>query len=243
MSIEYPIWEQMNNNAGTLQKPVVGQTITAAATIAPTFRVHHVTGATSIVNITLPWTDFSGALVLIADSALTWTAAGNIASAGTVGSAGSIIFLTYDPATAKWYPAVSSGTIATGAAVPQTIRVRTTTANVNLGATLLPAITGLKYRLTDMAMIAIGGNAATATTVDIKGTQSASVVKLFAVPVASLVRSDVVKPGAAAVSAPLADGACFTACDAATAITIGSTTNNLATATNIDTILTFCLDT
>lgn len=244
MANEYPILEQVNNNAGTLSKPVVGATLASAATIAPTYRVHHVSGVAAISTITLPWTDFGGTIAFIADGLFSWTTGGNINSAGSVQSVGSIIFCTYDPSAAKWFLSAANvpGVTATGAVVPQTIRVRTTTANVNTGSTLLPAITGLKYRLTDIAMIAIGGNAATATTVDIKGTQSSSVVKLFAVAVAQLTQSAVVKPGTVAATAPLTDGACFQACDAATAITIGSTTNNLATATNIDTILTFVIE-
>ena len=231
MSIEYPIFEQANNTAGTLQKPVVGQVITAAATIAPTFHVHHVTGATSIVNITVPWTDFGGTILLIADSAISWTAAG------------SYVFFTYDPSDAKWDAGATAAAGPGSSQSPLTLRTRTTTANVNTGATLIPAVPGLKIRLTDMAMISIGGAAATATTVDIKATQGAASVKLFAVPVASLVQTAVVKPGTIALSGPLADGACFVANDVNTAVTIGSTTNNLATSTHIDTILTFVLDT
>lgn len=244
MPIEYPIFEQVNNNAGNLPKPVVGANIASATTIAPTYRVHHVTGTAAIVNITLPWTDYSGTLVLIADGLFSWTAAGNINSAGSVQSVGSCLFCTYDPATAKWFISAANvpGITATGATVPQSIRVRTTTANVNTGATLLPAVTGFKYRLLDMAMISIGGNAATATTVDIKGTQSAGSVKLFAVAIAQLTQSAVVKPGTVAATAPLTDGACFVANDVSTAITIGSTTNNLATSTNIDVVLLFVLE-
>src|SRR3970282_738944 len=198
MSIEYPIFEQANNTAGTLQKPVVGQVFTAAATIAPTFHVHHVTGATSIVNITVPWTDFGGTILLIADSAISWTAAENIASAGNA-AAGSYVFFTYDPSDAKWDAGATAAAGPGSSQSPLTLRTRTTTANVNTGATLIPAVPGLKIRLTDMAMISIGGAAATATTVDIKATQGAASVKLFAVPVASLVQTAVVKPGTIAL--------------------------------------------
>ena len=239
MSIEYPIFEQVNNNAGTLQKPVVGQTITAAATIAPTFRVHHVTGATPIATITPPWTDFGGALVLICDTSINWTAGGNILQAGSTSGVGSLVFLTYDPQTAKWYAAVSNSGTASGGSSLLSVRTRTTTANVNTGATLLPAITGAKYRLTEAVMISIGGAAATATTVDIKGTQSASVVKLVAAAVATLTQDAVVKMTTANV---LAGGVSYVQNDVSTAITIGSTTNNLATSTHIDTILTFAVE-
>lgn len=243
MAIEYPIWEQVNNGVGTLSKPVVGQVITAAATITPTYHVHHVTGSTSIVTITPPWTDFGGTLLLIADTAISWTAGGNITAAGNA-AAGSYLFFTYDPSDGKF----DAGIVTSGAGPGSSqgtfsLRVRTATAAVNTGATLVPAVPGLKIRLIDMAMISIGGAAATATTVDIKATQSAGSVKLFAVPVASLVQTAVVKPGTIAASGPLADGACFVANDVNTAVTIGSTTNNLSGSTNIDVVLTFTLDT
>lgn len=123
----------------------------------------------------------------------------------------------------------------------QAARVRTTTANVNAGATLLPAVPGFKYRIQDITMISIGGNAATATTVDVLGTQSTSSVKLLAVAVASLTQSAVVRAGAANATV-LADGASFVANDANTAITIGKTGSSLATATNIDVLINYVLE-
>jgi hypothetical protein len=53
-----------------------------------------------------------------------------------------------------------------------TIRKRFTTAQVNAGATLLPAIPGLKYRLVDAYAIAVGGAMTTNTTADILATLS-----------------------------------------------------------------------
>lgn len=117
-------------------------------------------------------------------------------------------------------------------------RFRVTTAQVNAGLTLLPAIAGVQYQVCDLILIAIGGNAATATTVDILGTQSASGVKLLAVAVAALTQSAVVRAGAANATV-LADGASFVANDANTAITIGKTGSNLATATHIDVLLSY----
>jgi hypothetical protein len=120
------------------------------------------------------------------------------------------------------------------------IRTRFTAAQVNAGATVLAAVVGAKYRLIDCTLIAIGGNAATATSVDIGGTQSTGVL-LIAAAVAALTRSTVVKPNTANVTV-LADGASFVANDANTAITIGVTGSNLATATHIDVILTYALE-
>jgi hypothetical protein len=239
---EYPIFEQVNNNAGTTNKPVVGSTVIAsAATIAPTYRVTHISGVAAVSTITPPWTpDFGGTLVFIADGAFSWGTGGNIQVAGST-SIGQMVFATYDPINAKWYLA-NSGTVngaGSGGGTLFSVRTRTTTANVNLGATLLPAVSGLKYRLTEAVMISIGGAAATATTVDIKGTQSAASVKLVAAAVATLTQDAIVKMTTANT---LAAGASYVQNDVNTAITIGSTTNNLATSTNIDTILTFALE-
>ena len=121
------------------------------------------------------------------------------------------------------------------------IRVRTSTANVNAGATLLAALPGFAYRIHDIAMISIGGNAAGATTVDVLGTQSAGSVKLFAGAVANLTQSAVLRAGATGGTV-LADGASFVACDANTAITIGKTGSSLTTSTNIDVLLTYSVE-
>lgn len=133
-------------------------------------------------------------------------------------------------------PTITGATVR-GAQV-QTIRTRVTTAQVNAGHTLLTAVSGYKYRLVDVTLIAIGGAASGATTVDILGTQSSSSVKLVAAAVAALTQSAVVKPNSANVTV-LADGASFVQNDANTAITIAKTGSSLATATNIDVILSY----
>jgi hypothetical protein len=81
-----------------------GPDIASAATIAPTHRIHIVSGTTAIVNITPPWTTFSGTIVLCATGIWTWTAAGNIAVLGTVTAAQKAVHFTYHPGTQKWYP-------------------------------------------------------------------------------------------------------------------------------------------
>jgi hypothetical protein len=93
-----------------------------------------------------------------------------------------------------------------------------------------------------MAMIAIGGNAATATSVDILGTQSASSVKLMDGRVAGLTQSTLLRAGTATNGLILADGASFVANDVNTAITIAKTGSNLATATHIDVLLTYSIE-
>lgn len=115
----------------------------------------------------------------------------------------------------------------------RSIRRRVTTAEVNAGINLLPALPGFRYRVIDCRMIAIGGAATTATTIDLNGTQATASVKLVANAVAGLTQSALLRAGAAN-SAILADGASFAACDANTAIAVGRTGSNMTVATAID---------
>jgi hypothetical protein len=135
----------------------------------------------------------------------------------------------------------ASGSIPMG--VVLNLRTRATAAQVNAGLELLPALAGYKYRLVDVTMIAIGGNAATATSVDIITTQAASAVRPIVAAVAALTRSAVVKPNSANV-AVLADGASFVANDANTAVSVGKQSggSGLATATHVDVILDYVIE-
>jgi hypothetical protein len=133
---------------------------------------------------------------------------------------------------------VQDGAAVTGGVVRH-IRKRFTVAEVNAGAELLPAVPGFKYRMVDAAMIAVGGAAATATTVDILATLSTS-RKLVANAVAGLTQSAVLRAGASN-STVLADGASFTENDENTAITVGKTGSNVATATHIDVLFSYAL--
>jgi hypothetical protein len=103
-------------------------------------------------------------------------------------------------------------------------------------------LTGQKYRLVDLALIAIGGNAATATGVMVRGTQAAAVVKLMDAKVAGLTQSTLLRIGTATNGVILADGASFVANDANTAITIIKDGSDLATATNIDVLLSYTIE-
>jgi hypothetical protein len=123
----------------------------------------------------------------------------------------------------------------------QTIRTRFTVAQINTGATLLPAVPGYTYRLTDFTLIAIGGAASGATDVRLLGTRAAGSVALAIAAVAALTQSAIVKPNTANVTV-LADGASFTALDANTAITVGKTGGSLATATHVDVIANYVLE-
>lgn len=122
-----------------------------------------------------------------------------------------------------------------------TFRKRIPIATINAGATLLPALVGAKYRLLDSYAIAIGGAVTSNTTVDIKGTQASSVVKLVAYTQASLTQSTMVRAGSAGGTL-LADGASFAACDANTAITIANTGSAITVATNVDVELQYTIE-
>lgn len=115
----------------------------------------------------------------------------------------------------------------------RSIRRRFTTAEINAGATLLPALPGFRYRVIDARMTAIGGAATTSTTIDINATQASTGVKLVANAVAGLTQSTLLRAGAAN-SAILADGASFAPNDSNTAITVGRTGSNMTVATAID---------
>lgn len=122
------------------------------------------------------------------------------------------------------------------------IRRRFTIAEVNAGADILPALdTSFKYRMIDAMMVAVGGAAGAATTVDITATLAAASRKLLAVAIAALTQSAVVRAGAANATV-LADGASFTANDANTAVRIGVTGAPLTTVTHIDVVLCYVIE-
>lgn len=126
----------------------------------------------------------------------------------------------------------------------RTVRLRATAAEVNAGKTVVAAVAGYQHRIVDCTMIAIGGNAATATSVDLVATQGASTIRPMVTGVAALTRSARVSMGeapAAGATAVLADGASFAALDANTAITVSKQSggSGLATATHVDVILTY----
>jgi hypothetical protein len=92
------------------------------ATITPTAAYQHFTGTVALITINLPnYVNLPGGyggyypenpiagmqIALVFDGSstgLTWTAAGNINVAGTSGTAGTMVFFTYDPSISKWIP-------------------------------------------------------------------------------------------------------------------------------------------
>ena len=119
------------------------------------------------------------------------------------------------------------------------VRQRFTVAQVNAGATLVPAVAGKSIRMVACKAIAVGGAAGAVTTVDVLGTLTTA-RKLVADAQANLTQSAVLADGGTG-AAVLADGASYTANDAGTAITVGKTGSNVTTATHIDVIFDYVL--
>lgn len=128
----------------------------------------------------------------------------------------------------------------TGRSIVYNVRQRFTIAEVNAGATLLPAVAGKSYRMVSCTAISVGGAAGAVTTVDVSGT-STTARKLVAFAQASLTQSAVLKDGGTG-AAVLADGASYTANDANTAITVGKTGSSITTATHIDINFSYTLE-
>lgn len=114
---------------------------------------------------------------------------------------------------------------------------RVTAAEVNAGHTLVTPPSGMAVRLIDCALIAIGGAASGATSVDVLD----DTTKLLECAVGGLTQSTLLRAGDTN-AAILADGASFVVLDADDVITIGKTGSDLATATHIDVILTYALE-
>ena len=142
---------------------------------------------------------------------------------------------------APYLPSYVAGSAGSEAARVFQLRRRATIAEVNAGFNLLDPIPGYAYRIIDFTLIAIGGNAATATSVDINATRAAAAVILAVVAISALTRSTLVRPTTANVTL-LADGASNTPVDAGTAISSKTVGSALATATHVDYIITYAIE-
>ena len=80
-------------------------TLASGSTIIPTKEITYVSGTAAIATITpqAPLTTTNGTIILIPTGAFTWTAADNIAIAGTA-VVGRALHMTYVSGNAKWYP-------------------------------------------------------------------------------------------------------------------------------------------
>lgn len=121
----------------------------------------------------------------------------------------------------------------------RTVRVRATAAEVNAsgGKEVLPAIEGKKYRMVDCKLIAVGGDAANATGVQIK----CDTTVLVDAKIAALTDSTVARAGDSNVNV-LDDGASFVAQAANKSIVVVKDGSNLATATHIDVLLDYVIE-
>lgn len=129
--------------------------------------------------------------------------------------------------------------------VAKSLRTRVPVASLNVGLALLPALPGVRWRLLDIALIAVGGAATTSTDVRIQGLVSAAATNLWIVTVAALTQSTQIFSGvtpAAGAQTLLADGASFTQQDANAAINVVKTGGNMTVLTNLDVFLTYVAD-
>lgn len=85
--------------AGTLGSPISSTGVNV--TISPTSYAHHVTGVGIIQTINVPYTGFTGTLLLIPDGAFALTTGGNIALAATAVVSKSL-YIYFDGT--NWYP-------------------------------------------------------------------------------------------------------------------------------------------
>lgn len=99
-----PEIDQQFRQPGVLLNNIVGPDLASAATVAPTHGIHRVSGVAAIVNITPPYTGFAGQVTFIPTGIWTWTAAGNIAVAGTTTAAQIAVIFTFNPTTQLWHP-------------------------------------------------------------------------------------------------------------------------------------------
>lgn len=94
------------------QEPVAfqgfGAPVAGAATNVATSAFFHLTGTVAMVTLTAPAGVVEGGKVNIvfdgSAAGLTWTAAGNIAVAGTATTAGSMVTFVFDSGSGKWHP-------------------------------------------------------------------------------------------------------------------------------------------
>lgn len=125
--------------------------------------------------------------------------------------------------------------------VKKGVRVRCSAAALTAGVVLVPQLKGVRWRMFDAKMIAIGGAAASATSINIQGLVSSSVTQLLASAVAGLTQSTVLRAGATN-AAVLADGASFTQQDVNAALTAKTVGSALTGSTFIDVFLEYIAD-
>lgn len=100
-------FEHYQSPGGKLKSIDGGIIASATGTnIVPGYQTR-VSGTNAIDSIQLPYDGFEGTIVLIPTGVFTWTAAGNIAIAGTA-VVSKALHMTYSQRTGKWYPSYLS---------------------------------------------------------------------------------------------------------------------------------------
>lgn len=190
-----------------------------------------------------------GTRKMIASEAITAGNAVYAAAGGKIAATGSVYEGTaYEAATAdgdviEVLPGPNTDVAAsTFAGSAKVSRTRVTLAQINAGHTVLAAVAGYKYRMQDIALIAVGANAGGLTGVLVRGTQAAAVVKLMDGKAAGLTRSTLLRAGTATNGVILADGDSFAVNDVNTAITVVKDGSDLTGATHIDVLLTYTVE-
>ena len=91
---------------GSRDNPLVNPNtvaITAGTNAAPEYPITVTSGTGAMVTLTIPYAGFQGRVTFLPTAVFTWTAAGNIALAGSA-VVGKALDFIYNPTTAKWYP-------------------------------------------------------------------------------------------------------------------------------------------
>lgn len=83
---------------------VTAAVASAAGVTLPSGPFFHISGTNAITGFTLPVGFTGGCFMAVADAIWTWTAAGNILTAGTTTAAGRTHQFCYDWSAAKWVP-------------------------------------------------------------------------------------------------------------------------------------------
>lgn len=128
--------------------------------------------------------------------------------------------------------------------VVKSVRKRFTAAQVNAsgGTPVVEGIPGHKLRLVNATLVAVGGNSAGATHVELASKQGESAVKLVRVAVAGLADNAVTNMFAASNVTLLNAGASLASNNAGEPINITRVTNNLTGATHVDVILEYVVE-
>jgi hypothetical protein len=121
------------------------------------------------------------------------------------------------------------------------LKANFTAADINAGTTIIPARAYGGVRLYDVTLVALGGAAGGATSINITGTQAGTVISLVSAPVAVLTQNAVVRITTATVVVP-AGSAFFKACDNGAPIQIGKVGASVTGLTSLDVILLYAID-